>query len=93
MSTQHTPGPWKIEKNDAYEEYWVQLEHYTVGPARIVFTKADAALIAAAPDLLDALQLCEGNISSLLASAHPKVFGEWLRVVSEAIAKATGEIK
>ena len=93
MSTQHTPGPWVIRKNDAYEEYWVQLEHYTVGPASIVFSKADADLIAAAPELLEALQLCEGNISSLLASAHPKVYGEWLRVVSEAISKATGETK
>jgi hypothetical protein len=54
-------------------------------------TEADVRLIVAAPDLLEALQLCEGNISSLLASAHPKVYGEWLRVVSEAIAKATGE--
>ena len=44
-------------------------------------------------NLLEALQLCEGNISSLLASAHPKVYGEWLRVVSEAISKATGETK
>ena len=41
-------------------------------------------------DLLDALKLCEGNIDSLLASAHPKVFGIWLDVVRVAIAKATG---
>lgn len=56
-------------------------------------SEADVRLIAAAPDLLDALQLCKGNISSMLASAHPKVYGEWLRVVSEAIAKATGKTK
>ena len=42
-------------------------------------------------NLLEALKLCEGNISSLLASAHPKVYGEWLTVVSAAIAKSTGE--
>jgi hypothetical protein len=40
--------------------------------------------------LLEALKLCEGNIKSLLASAHPKVYGEWLTFVSAAIAKATG---
>ena len=51
----------------------------------------DARLIAAAPELLEVLQLCEGNIASLLASAHPKVYGEWLHVVRAAIAKATGE--
>jgi hypothetical protein len=44
-------------------------------------------------NLLEALKLCEGNISSLLASAHPKVYGEWLNVVSAAIAKSTGETK
>jgi hypothetical protein len=44
-------------------------------------------------NLLEALKLCEGNISSLLASAHPKVYGEWLTVVSAAIAKSTGETK
>jgi hypothetical protein len=42
-------------------------------------------------DLLEALKLCEGNIKSLLASAHPKVYGEWLTFVSAAIAKATGQ--
>jgi len=44
-------------------------------------------------NLLEALKLCEGNIASLLASAHPKVYGDWLTVVSAAIAKSTGETK
>jgi hypothetical protein len=44
-------------------------------------------------NLLEALKLCEGNIASLLASAHPKVYGEWLTVVSAAISKSTGETK
>lgn len=39
-------------------------------------------------ELLDALTHCEGNIKSLLASKHPAVFGTWLKVVSDAIAKA-----
>jgi hypothetical protein len=42
-------------------------------------------------DLLEALKLCEGNIDSLLASAHPKVFGIWLDVVRAAITKAIKE--
>lgn len=41
--------------------------------------------------LLEALKLCEGNISSLLASNHPKVFGCWLHVVRAAIKSATGQ--
>ena len=49
-----------------------------------------ANLIAAAPELLEVLNLCEGNISSLLAANHPKVYGEWLNAVRNVIAKATG---
>lgn len=52
--------------------------------------EANARLIAAAPDLLEALKLCEGNISSLLASTHPRVYGEWLDFVRATIAKAEG---
>lgn len=44
-------------------------------------------------NLLRALELCEGNISSLLASAHPKVYGEWLAVVSDAIKTGKGKTK
>lgn len=92
MSTQHTPGPWvvnpiqpnQIATADAKQEIAratvLNDQHETI---------ANARLIAAAPDLLDALKLCEGNIDSLLASAHPRVFGEWLAVVRAAIAKAT----
>ena len=86
MSTQHTPGPWKIRKNDAYEEYWVQLEHYTVGPASIVFSNADADLIAAAPELLEALEDAAASLED--AGKH-----EAAKMARAAIAKATGEIK
>lgn len=97
MSTQHTPGPWKWHtpattsaRHPAYvtsgNRYIAALYH-TDNQGE---THPNARLIAAAPELLDALKLCEGNISSLLASTHPKVYGEWLAVVSAAIAKATG---
>jgi hypothetical protein len=93
MSAQHTPGPWTFRKN-----YGQTLDLLAAGGATVILNNArlmnqepNARLIAAAPDLLDALQLCEGNIDSLLASCHPKVFGEWLTVVRAAIAKATGK--
>jgi hypothetical protein len=82
MNTRHTPGPWKA--------VYIGCGDWDLnGPV----TQEDWKLAAAAPDLLEALKLCEGNISSLLASAHPKVYGEWLTVVSAAIAKSTGETK
>ena len=108
MSTQHTPGPWyvgtefndqgrhiyaaqKVRHEDGDE--WHPLIACTDDDERLVNWQANARLIAAAPDLLEALKLCESNISSLLASAHPKVYGEWLTVVRAAIAKAKGETK
>jgi hypothetical protein len=53
--------------------------------------KARARLADAAPDLLEVLRICESNISSLLASKHPMVYGVWLDVVRQAIAKATAD--
>jgi hypothetical protein len=53
--------------------------------------KARARLAYVAPELLEVLRICEGNISSLLASKHPMVYGVWLDVVRQAIAKATDD--
>jgi hypothetical protein len=41
-------------------------------------------------ELLEALKICDGNIASLLASQHPRVYSEWLSVVRAAITKAEG---
>lgn len=46
--------------------------------------------------LLEALKLCEGNISSLLAADHPRVYSEWLQAVRNSIAsieRQEGEVK
>jgi hypothetical protein len=51
----------------------------------------NAQMLAAAPNLLEALKICESNITLLLWSAHPKVYGMWLDVVRAAIDKAIGE--
>jgi hypothetical protein len=102
MSTQHTPGPWAVV--DGYYPSFKQVTGPSFKVSAVMWAtdltevdyqkrNADLHLIAAAPDLLEALKLCESNISSLLASAHPKIYGQWLAVVSAAIAKATGETK
>lgn len=51
----HTPGPWPIEEEPADEEYWVTRVHYKVGPAKIIYNKADALLISEAPNMIDSL--------------------------------------
>jgi hypothetical protein len=57
---------------------------------------ANARLIAAAPEMLEALEVTAENIRSLgPAGALSKVYApyeEWLKVVEAAIAKAKGEI-
>lgn len=59
------------------------------GLARTVRALSASHLEKAAPDLLAALELTRGNVSSLNAS-HPAIYGEWLKVIDAAIAKAGG---
>ena len=87
MSGQHTPGPWlregyrvgtylpRGENKDLYWETVAELEH-----------KRDGALIAAAPDLLDALTLFE----AFYPMGINLDLDEAARKARAAIAKATG---
>jgi hypothetical protein len=98
--TPHTPGPWEIESTHGI----------TVGPAdngfvcRVRYATtakqrdeafANARLIAAAPDLLEALRTiaeCNEESSRLPASdRHKKWCAKTAAVARTAIAKATGE--
>lgn len=64
MNTNHTPGPWSVIEDQVYSlnEYHTAIEkgyehEIAIGEALIVETggnEANAKLIAAAPDLLDA---------------------------------------
>ena len=95
-NTKHTPGPWFVEYGKNHEQHRVygicavqkhpNSSHHTT----IVETDggyyppdfADARLIAAAPDLLAALELVYSN-----AGESP----EWIRSkIIAAIEKATG---
>ncbi|MEE9594268.1 MAG: hypothetical protein V3V92_02605 [Candidatus Hydrothermarchaeales archaeon] len=105
MKPKHTPGPWHISglaweygndltiyaETETYKNPWNIGRAY--GPGNLVRqseeTRANARLIAAAPDLLEAIQL-------LLTSPAEdvKVKGQALRAVRamrEAIAKALGK--
>lgn len=98
MTTQHTPGPWRIWRDmDPKEPLSI------VGPSED-FTcivamentqaQANARLIAAAPELLDA---CKDALESLTCIVNPRkprtgcdcYCCESARVVREAIAKAS----
>ena len=87
MNTQHTPGPWR------HDATWSLIKH---GKAEIAAIHsgngANAALIAAAPDLLAAL---DGLLA--VSPKHPSVDEEGLQMADAcakaraAIAKATQE--
>lgn len=74
----HTKGPWQVRKNDYY--YLVESEGYLIAQNE---RKADALLIAAAPELLEALKLAYDN---LRRDAPDSV----LIPINKAIAKAEG---
>ncbi len=53
--SKHTPGPWRLEKCPCD---WEKCNQYFAGPVRCDgrYEESDARLIAAAPDLLAALE-------------------------------------
>lgn len=94
MSTKHTPGPWGVEYDNA--DYNGGGQWYNAGPAKVWFpynvrkreedeAHANARLIAAAPELLEALQ-------DLVDAMTGRIDGEATAMHNAlaVIAKATG---
>ena len=87
----HTPGPWKIEGHEVFGAEGQ--EFVLIFDPKTETGRSNARLIAAAPDLLEALEgllpLCE----SLAGQAHPKEQRDDCRAcrARAAIAKARGE--
>jgi hypothetical protein len=82
----YTTGPWTIAAGPTYCA--IRTDARVIADMRLVglhYNKADAHLIAAAPDLLEALKLAvrQNNHDMLMT-------GEELRKCEAAIAKATG---
>ena len=89
----HTPGPWKVSK--PRKSYMNGEMMFRIDGADVVkdyedwgFTEESARLIAAAPDLLEALQAMATEFDSGDVND-----GEWAAIqkARTAIAKATGE--
>ena len=105
MSTQHTKGPWKFGSSNDDSVYKRNIGgsdgyHVAVASSREDDeVDANARLIAAAPDLLEALREAEAGLEFAGADKLTEVGGfapaplAALRIVRAAIAKATGETK
>jgi hypothetical protein len=105
--SKHTPGPWFAVKNTRYWDIVLKNEPHQVGLASVIVTprsdryqdddieiEANARLIAAAPDLLAALE----NTLQFAEACHRMTEDKYMRIAigndimkaRAAIAKATG---
>ena len=98
MTAQHTPGPWRMRAAIKADEFEIRDENSSGGYAPIAKVKGDkrstieqaaanARLIAAAPDLLEALK------DAVSRQAYREGSGPaWWENARAAIAKATGAV-
>lgn len=71
MDREHTPGPWRIEARKVIGRYHGEAQNAYLNPpvvAGIVKREADRALIAAAPELLEAARKALESLNALIAS-------------------------
>ena len=108
--SKHTPGPWEAKHRAGHDnQYRTEIfsaEHGGIATCAWTpkncgngvtgtYREANARLIAAAPDLLEALQAARSELWRLLDAKgiHPKDIRQWPEALKAdaAIAKATGE--
>ena len=87
MSEQHTPGPWVFRPDpNGKPHYWVKRDGGFVICRVSGHGEADARLIAAAPELLAALE-------SLLARSKQVPYQNWLEEDQEVARAALARAK
>ena len=96
METKHTPGPWMFDatlKGDGSfgGSYIVSNNAKKTWPLAEVYREDNARLIAAAPELLEAINGLMKIFSSVTQGQEAELRAEWLPKARAAIAKATGE--
>jgi hypothetical protein len=99
METKHTPGPWRARRstefvhgNDGPSDYWfIESGNFDRGPivSPKVRNQDDARLIAAAPEMLYALELLSEKLREL--KELPDGFVGAVSVAAAAINKAKGK--
>ncbi len=103
MKIQHTPKPWVIKGNDAINAGPIQIAYFLNDRIGIKEAKANACIIAAAPELLEACEILQricgiqANLASTASDTDKKRFIGMVyelcnEIVNPAIAKARGAI-
>lgn len=94
MTTQHTPGPWLAivteTTGNGNPAIWdIACKNGGIIAESIGHNQADARLIAAAPDLLSALNRFVDCMTE--NENGEKLYADWLSIARAAIAKAEGD--
>ena len=88
---QHTAGPWKVVEATVQSEEYVICDCDGFGDGAAPQIEANARLVAAAPDLLDALEeLVERDRAEAAEAGFTDDEMTWLEDARRAIAKAKG---
>jgi hypothetical protein len=91
MKDKHTPRPWVFVPAGNRPEITANGDKVLVARVESLSFVADAHLIAAAPDLLEALIDAEVTLAQICEGQHPdNVCCHHLRAARAAIAKAKG---
>ena len=93
METKHTPGPWIFDATLKCDgsfggSYIVSNNAKRTWPLAEVYREDNARLIAAAPDLLEALKALVADLKPYMGQGR---MDDKIRNAIAAIAKATGE--
>ena len=86
----HTRGPWTVEKLPDSNSFFIH--HYTKGNEdclAVVMSRFDAALIAAAPDLLLAVKMCRDYLNGDFADNEFPY--KMIKSIKNSIEKAEGK--
>src|SRR4051812_31379349 len=93
--TQHTPGPWRVDGRFvmASKGAGAIAETFPHGPGKTAGTaEANARLIAAAPELLEALKLLANRIAPMpRPMMHQMSDTELVTMADAVVAKAEGK--
>ncbi len=97
METKHTPGPWKVlPESEASNPFIVASSETGLSVADCYCpiggnNQANARLIAAAPELLEALRRIDTGQEMTGNFAHADTVLRYQEIARAAIAKATGQ--
>lgn len=95
IETKWTPGPWTITGASARTVWAGEAQIAVIDDPALSYDeqRANARIVAAAPDMAEALRTTRSNIVTLNACHADKGIAQydaWLAVVDAALAKAEG---